>query len=102
MYYSRSRPLMNLKNLSILATVLAVTSVTCAISAQAPASTPPAAQPPVGQPSQVPGTVQDNGKVVQTPPVEEKPDPLKRRLRDRQAIEKRKAGKAEMGKEYTK
>jgi len=95
---------MNLKNLSIFTTVLAVTSVTCAMSAQAPASTAPAAQQPAAQTTQAPtpGTVQDNGKVVQTPPVEEKPDPLKRRLSDRQAFEQRKAVKAEMSKEYVK
>ena len=40
--------------------------------------------------------------MVQTPPVEEKPDPLKRRLSDRQALEQRKAIKAEMSKEYVK
>jgi GWxTD domain-containing protein len=92
---------MNHKNLSILATVLAVTSVTCAMSAQPT----PAAQQPAAQTSQtpaVPGTIQDNGKVVQTPPVEEKPDPLKRRLSDRQAVEQRKAVKAEMSESYKK
>jgi len=91
---------MNLKNLSIFATVLAVTSVTYAMSAQAT----PAGQQPAAQVSQTPtpGTVQDNGKVVQTPPVEEKPDPLKRRLSDRQALEQRKAVKQEMGNEYKK
>src|ERR1700722_7604743 len=96
---------MNLKNLSIFTTVLAVTSVTCAMSAQAPASTAPAAQQPAAQTTQsapVPGTVQDNGKVVQTPPVEERPDPLKRRMSDRQALDQRKAVKAEMSKEYVK
>jgi GWxTD domain-containing protein len=92
---------MNLKNLSIIATVLAVTSVTCAMSAQsAPAAQQPAAQQT--SPAPVPGTVQDNGKVVQTPPVEERPDPLKRRMSDRQALEQRKAVKAEMSKEYVK
>jgi GWxTD domain-containing protein len=92
---------MNLKNLSIIATVLAVTSVTCAMSAQsAPATQQPAAQQT--SPAPVPGTVQDNGKVVQTPPVEERPDPLKRRMSDRQALEQRKAVKAEMSKEYVK
>jgi len=92
---------MNHKNLSILATVLAVTSVTCAMSAQPV----PAAQQPAAQTSQtptVPGTVQDNGKVVQTPPVEEKPDPLKRRLSDRQAFEQRKEVKKEMSESYKK
>src|SRR5580658_1745789 len=93
---------MNYKNLSIFATVLAVTSVTCAMSAQTPASTAPAAQTSQTPAAAVPGTVQDNGKVVQTPPVEEKPDPLKRRLSDRQAVEQRKAVKAEMSKEYVK
>jgi len=93
---------MNYKNLSIFATVLAVTSVTCAMSAQVPANTPPAAQTSQTPTAAVPGTVQDNGKVVQTPPVEEKPDPLKRRLSDRQAVEQRKAVKAEMSKEYVK
>jgi len=99
---------MNLKNFSILSTVLAVTSVTCAMSAQEPASTAPATQQPAAKTAQAagtsptPGTVMDNGKVVQTPPVEEKPDPLKRRLSDRQAFEQRKAVKAEMGNEYKK
>src|SRR3984957_7702832 len=92
---------MNHKNLSILATILAVTSVTCAMSAQPV----PAAQQPAAQTSQtpaVPGTVQDNGKVVQTPPGEEKPDPLKRRLSDRQAFEQRKQVKQEMSESYKK
>src|SRR5580658_2215919 len=94
---------MNHKNLSIFAAVLAVTSVTCAMSAQTPASTAPAAQTSqTPATTTVPGTVQDNGKVVQTPPMEEKPDPLKRRLSDRQAVEQRKAVKAEMSKEYVK
>jgi GWxTD domain-containing protein len=46
--------------------------------------------------------VQDNGGVVKSPPVAEKPDPLKRRLTDREERERVKNTKAELKGEYKK
>jgi GWxTD domain-containing protein len=46
--------------------------------------------------------VQDNGGVVKSPPVAEKPDPLKRRLSDREERERVKNTKAELKGEYKK
>jgi len=46
--------------------------------------------------------VQDNGGVVKSPPVAEKPDPLKRRLTDSQEREQRKNVRAELKGEYKK
>jgi GWxTD domain-containing protein len=47
-------------------------------------------------------TVQDNGGVIKAPSVTEQPDPLKRRLSDRQERERRKATVAELKGEYKK
>ena len=47
-------------------------------------------------------TVQDNGTVVQTAPTPEKPDPLKRRLSDREQRERVKNTRAELKGEYKK
>jgi GWxTD domain-containing protein len=47
-------------------------------------------------------SVQDNGSVTKTPPVAEKPDPLKRRLSDHEERERRKATVAELKGEYKK
>jgi GWxTD domain-containing protein len=47
-------------------------------------------------------TVQDNGSVTKTPPVAEKPDPLKRRLSDRDERARRKATTIELKGEYRK
>jgi GWxTD domain-containing protein len=47
-------------------------------------------------------TVQDNGGVVKAPSVTEQPDPLKRRLSDRQERDRRKATVAELKGEYKK
>ena len=47
-------------------------------------------------------TVQDNGSVTKTPPVAEKPDPLKRRLSDRDERARREATKIELKGEYKK
>jgi len=48
------------------------------------------AQTPQGQVDPVTGSVKDNGGVVKTAPVAEKPDPLKRRLSDSQEKQRRK------------
>jgi GWxTD domain-containing protein len=45
---------------------------------------------------------QDNGGVVKTPPVAEKPDPLKRRLTDKEAYAQHKAAKQELQGSYKK
>jgi GWxTD domain-containing protein len=58
------------------------------------------AQAPAGD-AAIPA-VQDNGSVVKSPPVAEKPDPLKRRLSDSQEREQRKNVKAELKGEYKK
>jgi GWxTD domain-containing protein len=47
-------------------------------------------------------TIQDNGGVTKTPPVVEKPDPLKRRLSDREERERRKATVQELKGQYKK
>ena len=47
-------------------------------------------------------TTQDNGGVTKTPPVAEKPDPLKRRLSDREERERRKATVIELKGQYKK
>jgi GWxTD domain-containing protein len=47
-------------------------------------------------------TTQDNGGVTKTPPVAEKPDPLKRRLSDREERERRKATVQELKGTYKK
>jgi GWxTD domain-containing protein len=58
--------------------------------------------PSSSTPAQQPQTIHDDGKVVQGPPVEEKPDPLKRRLSDRDEASRRKAAKIEIKGEYKK
>jgi GWxTD domain-containing protein len=58
------------------------------------------AQTPVSP--ETPAQVQDNGSVVKSPPVVEKPDPLKRRLSDREERERNKNVKAELKGEYKK
>jgi GWxTD domain-containing protein len=85
-------------NLSLLIAGATVLSLTCAgvpTRAQAPGDTTQS------QPGQA-QTVQDNGTVVKSPPVTEQPDPLKRRLSDRQEREQHKAIKAELKGEYKK
>ncbi len=85
-------------NLSLLITGLTVLSLTCA-------GTPMRAQAPGDTTQSQPGqaqTVQDNGTVVKSPPITEQPDPLKRRLSDRQEREQHKAIKAELKGEYKK
>ncbi len=47
-------------------------------------------------------STQDNGGVTKTPPVAEKPDPLKRRLSDREEKERRKATVQELKGQYKK
>jgi hypothetical protein len=49
--------------------------------------------PSNGVPGQATQATQDNGGVTKTPPVAEKPDPLKRRLSDREERERLKATK---------
>ena len=75
-------------------TMLALTGASQSLLAQdAPAA--PASAP-------VQTTVQDNGKVVQSPPVEERPDPLKRRLSSREENTRRQSAKQELSREYKK
>jgi GWxTD domain-containing protein len=78
-------------------TMLVLMSVGMGIAAQS-TSTSPSSSSTAAQPQ----TIHDDGKVVQTPPVEEKPDPLKRRLSDRDEASRRKAAKIEIKGEYKK
>ncbi len=72
-----------------------------AISAQTPAGGDAAAQvAPASAPAAQ--TEQNNGDVVKTPPVAEKPDPLKRRLSDREERERVKNTRAELKGSYKK
>ena len=75
-------------------TMLALTGAGPSLLAQDAPAAP--AQAPVQT------TVQDNGKVVQTPPVEERPDPLKRRLSAREENTRRQSAKQELSREYKK
>jgi GWxTD domain-containing protein len=78
-----------LRNRAILPSVL-VLAFACggvAVHGQTPAADP---------------ATQDNGGVVKTPPVAEKPDPLKRRLTDKEAYAQHKAAKQELQGSYKK
>ncbi|WP_103932208.1 GWxTD domain-containing protein [Bryocella elongata] len=79
------------------ATFLALLCVSVGIVAQS-TSTSSGSSTPAAQPQ----TIHDDGKVVQTPPVEEKPDPLKRRMSDHDEANRRKAAKVEIRGEYKK
>ena len=68
-------------------TVLALSSVSTGVRAQAAQASPTAT---VQTSTDTPAAVKDNGGVVKSPPVEEKPDPLKRRLSDSQEKTRRK------------
>ena len=58
------------------------------------------AQTPQGQVDPVTGSVKDNGEVVKTAPVVEKPDPLKRRLSDSQEATRKQNTKNELKGSY--
>ncbi len=73
---------------------IALLALSCA-GAAAFAQTAPASDPPAQ-------SVQDNGTVTKTPPVAEKPDPLKRRLSDHEERERRKATVQELKGSYKK
>lgn len=93
---------MKLRLLFTGVTMVALTgtgSVLLAQDQQAPAASTPTTSAPAANGSQ---SIQDNGKVVQTPPVAEKPDPLKRRLSDREEKQRRDTVKQEMSNEYKK
>jgi GWxTD domain-containing protein len=78
-----------LRNRAILPSVLVLAFAcgTVAVHGQTPAADP---------------ATQDNGGVVKTPPVAEKPDPLKRRLTDKEAYAQHKAAKQELQGSYKK
>jgi GWxTD domain-containing protein len=76
-------------------TTITVLALSC-MGAAASAQTSPSPD------SSAPQSVQDNGGVTKTPPVAEKPDPLKRRLSDHEERERRKATVAELKGEYKK
>jgi GWxTD domain-containing protein len=58
--------------------------------------------PSTANPAQGTQTTQDNGGVTKTAPVAEKPDPLKRRLSDREERERLKATRIELKGQYKK
>ncbi|QMV17547.1 GWxTD domain-containing protein [Granulicella sp. 5B5] len=90
---------MNSPNRTFLLAGIALVSFTCTgFIAQAQDQAPAAV---VQQPGQQ-QTVQDNGSVVKVPPTPEKPDPLKRRLSDREERERVKNTRAELKGEYKK
>jgi GWxTD domain-containing protein len=74
-------------------TVLALSGAVVEVHAQAA----PATQATTQDTQQ---TVKDNGEVVKSPPVEEKPDPLKRRLSDHQERVRRETTKNELHGSY--
>jgi GWxTD domain-containing protein len=57
---------------------------------------------PNANPAQATQTTPDTGSVTKTPPVAEKPDPLKRRLSDREERDRLKATKIELKGQYKK
>ncbi len=73
---------------------MALVALVCATTGVFAQTTPPDANPTQ--------TTQDNGGVTKTPPVAEKPDPLKRRLSDREERERRKATVQELKGQYKK
>lgn len=73
---------------------MALVALVCATTGVIAQTTPPDANPTQ--------TTQDNGGVTKTPPVAEKPDPLKRRLSDREERERRKATVQELKGQYKK
>ena len=73
---------------------MAFVAFSCTVGTAVNAQTTPA--------NATPAPAQDNGGVVKTAPVPEKPDPLKRRLSDREERERRKATKDELKGQYKK
>ncbi len=88
---------MNSPNRSFLLVGIALAAFSCAHLVAQDAASPAVAQQP-GQPQ----TVQDNGTVVKDAPTAEKPDPLKRRLSDREERERLKNTRAELKGSYKK
>jgi GWxTD domain-containing protein len=74
-------------------TLLALAGAGTGVRAQAAPQTSP-------QVAQDPAVMKDNGGVVKSPPVAEKPDPLKRRLSDSQEATRRKITKDELHGSY--
>jgi GWxTD domain-containing protein len=73
---------------------MALVALSCATTGVLAQTTPPD--------TNTPQTTQDNGGVTKTPPVAEKPDPLKRRLSDREERERRKETVQELKGQYKK
>ncbi len=76
---------------------LALVALTCMSAGVVAQTTPSDATP-----AQSVQTTQDNGGVTKTAPVPEKPDPLKRRLSDREERERLKATRIELKGQYKK
>ncbi len=74
--------------------ILALSCVSAGVTAQTAQS--------AAAPEQTTQTIQDTGGVTKTAPVPEKPDPLKRRLSDREERERRKATRDELKGQYKK
>jgi len=90
-----SRPTMQTRFVLSAVTLLTLSCVSAGVRAQAPAS-----QDQTVPASHQPAALENNGGVVKSPPVEEKPDPLKRRLTDGQEKQRRKDTSKELHGSY--
>jgi len=89
------RPTMQTRFVLSAVTLLALSGVSVGVRAQATAS-----QDQTVPASHQPAALENNGGVVKNPPVEEKPDPLKRRLTDNQEKQRRKDTSKELHGSY--
>jgi GWxTD domain-containing protein len=83
-------------------TVLALSGASIGVRAQTPAASPTSSttDDQTVPASHQPAALENNGGVVKSPPVEEKPDPLKRRLTDHQERTRREQTKNELHGSY--
>jgi len=95
------RPIMQTRFILSAVTLLALSGASIGARAQTPASASTTAATDQAVPaSHQPAALENNGGVVKSPPIEEKPDPLKRRLSDRQERTRREQTKNELHGSY--
>ncbi len=95
------RPIMQTRFILSTVTLLALSGASIGARAQTPASASTTAATDQAVPaSHQPAALENNGGVVKSPPIEEKPDPLKRRLSDRQERTRREQTKNELHGSY--
>jgi GWxTD domain-containing protein len=95
------RPIMQTRFILSAVTLLALSGASIGARAQTPATASTTAATDQSVPaSHQPAALENNGGVVKSPPVEEKPDPLKRRLSDRQERTRREQTKNELHGSY--